>query len=395
MNNDIFNLLPAEDLNEKLSRIRENMLAEGLDSILIGSNVNKYYLTGRVFSGFIFISPQIAKWFVRRPAHFTGPDVVTIRKVENIAEHIDGGTTGNIGFELNTLPYNTILRYAKAFGAANFGNADTILSKVRSVKTDYEVGLIKKSSDRLGEVYRRVPNLFRNGMTDVELQIEIEKESRLNGCLGIFRIDGQEMEFHMGNVLVGDNADSPSPYDFAMGGAGADPSLPVGADGSKIKKGNTVMVDTNGNFTGYMTDMTRTFTFGEVSEKAVRAQQLSIDICRRIAAEGRPGVPASRLYEIAFQMARDAGLERNFMGHNSQAGFVGHGVGIVINELPVLAPRSKDILCKNNVIAVEPKFVIEGVGAVGIENTYVVTESGMKCLTDGAPEHFVPLPERD
>ena len=69
---------------------------------------------------------------------------------------------------------------------------------------------------------------------------------------------------------------------------------------------------------------------------------------------------------------------------------MGHGVGIEINEMPVIAPRSRDILAENNTIALEPKFVIPGVGAVGIENTYIVTASGMECITN-APEQIISL----
>ncbi|MDE7443677.1 MAG: M24 family metallopeptidase, partial [Muribaculaceae bacterium] len=76
--------------------------------------------------------------------------------------------------------------------------------------------------------------------------------------------------------------------------------------------------------------------------------------------------------------------------HRQHAGFIGHGVGIEINELPVIAPRSRDILQADNVIALEPKFVIPHVGAVGIENTYVVTADGLKCLTN-APEEIIGL----
>ena len=69
------------------------------------------------------------------------------------------------------------------------------------------------------------------------------------------------------------------------------------------------------------------------------------------------------------------------MGHNQQAPFIGHGVGIQLNELPVVTSRSRDILEGNMTIALEPKFVIPHVGAVGIENTYVVTASGLECIT--------------
>ena len=89
-------------------------------------------------------------------------------------------------------------------------------------------------------------------------------------------------------------------------------------------------------------------------------------------------------------MVKEAGMDDYFMGHNQKAGFIGHGVGIEVNELPVLAPRSKDIFEKGNVIAIEPKFVIPGTGAVGIENTYVVTDEGLEQITN-FPEELTEL----
>ena len=117
---------------------------------------------------------------------------------------------------------------------------------------------------------------------------------------------------------------------------------------------------------------------------------MSRNICRALAEKGVPGTPARDLYELARSMAEEAGLGENFMGHRSHAGFVGHGVGIEVNELPVLAPRSKDILEAGNVVAIEPKFVLPGTGAGGIENTYIVTDKGMTAITT-ANEAIVAL----
>ena len=193
------------------------------------------------------------------------------------------------------------------------------------------------------------------------------------------------MEIFMGNVLVGENADAPTPYDFAMGGKGLDPSIPVGASGEEIKEHQAVMVDLNGDYTGYMTDMTRVFALGSIPQKALDAHQCSIDICRMFESEAKPGVEAKTLYEMAYHMACERGLEHYFMGHRQHAGFVGHGVGIEVNEWPVIAPRSRQVLQENNTIALEPKFVIPQVGAVGIENTYVIKADGVHCITN-APE---------
>jgi Xaa-Pro aminopeptidase len=82
-------------------------------------------------------------------------------------------------------------------------------------------------------------------------------------------------------------------------------------------------------------------------------------------------------------MAESAGLKELYMGYKQQAKFLGHGVGLVVNELPVLCRHSMSCLEKNMVIAAEPKFIVLGVGAVGCENTFVVTEQGLNQLTFG------------
>ena len=144
-------------------------------------------------------------------------------------------------------------------------------------------------------VYRKIPGLYEAGMTDHELQVENRAcQPGLEGCLGMFRISGGSMEIFMGNVLCGRNADVPTPYDFAMGGGGLNASLPVGASGEAITGGKAVMIDVNGDFTGYMTDMTRCFAAGTVSPEVEKANRLSADICAGLAGMMAPGTAAAR-----------------------------------------------------------------------------------------------------
>lgn len=384
-------LLQPEEQALRLEKVRGIMNEKKIDALLISDNANKYYLTGRVFSGYIYLPLKGEPiYFVKRPVTMKGDGVVSIRKPEQIAESIGMVPPATIGLELATASYSKVERLRRIFPQSELADASSVMSAARAVKTAEELEKIRISGIKQDHVYRKIPTLYTEGMTDVELQVEIERESRLEGCLGQFRINGDDMELYMGNILVGDNADVPTPYDFAMGGEGMDPSLPVGCNGTVIKPGNSVMVDVNGNYTGYMTDMTRTYYVEEIGDLARKAHECSIAICRRLAELGRPGTEAKELYEEAEKMAREAGLHEYFMGHRQKAGFVGHGVGIEINELPVIAPRSRDILQENNVIALEPKFVIPKTGAVGIENTYVVTPDGLKPLTN-TPEGLTSL----
>ena len=386
--------LTDEEFGLRISRLQQLIAKQGLDAMLVSTNANIYYVCGYVFSGYVLIPADGEPvFFVHRPVGISDKRVVYIRKPEMIAGALTEkgmAVPEKIAFELDRIPYSTAMRLAAALSQRELLNCSGILSAARAVKTDYELNLIRESGLRHCASYGRISGLYREGMTDCELQIEIERVLRLDGCLGIFRVSGETMEQFMGNLLTGDNADCPSPYDFAMGGEGLDGSLPVGCNGSVIKPGNSVMVDMNGDFTGYMTDMTRTFYVGQISDDARRAHQLSIDIHRALRDFIKPGVAAKDAYNLAVDMAKEAGFADRFMGHRQQAGFIGHGLGIEINEQPVLAPRSKSLFEKGNVIAIEPKFVIEGVGAVGIENTYVVTDNGMECLTN-FPEELIEL----
>lgn len=184
----------------------------------------------------------------------------------------------------------------------------------------------------------------------------------------------------MGSILVGENAAVSSPYDFALGGAG-DPTNPIGANGSKLEVGKSVMIDMGGNFTGYLDDVTRTYSVGKLSEKAYKAHNVAIEIENIVQEAMKEGAVCEDIYNLAVEKAKLEGLADCFMGTVQQAKFVGHGVGLVINEPPVLAMRSRDVLQKGMVLAVEPKFVIEGVGAVGIEDTYIVGADGSEKIS--------------
>lgn len=392
--NEKLQLLSDDEVKLRVAKIAAGMKSAGIRAVLVNDNVNLFYLTGRVFCGYVVIlADESIHYFVRRPVHLIADDVVSVRKPEDLGSIIKSliSSDATVGIMGDDTLWSMAERFRSMLSPMNVVNASAILRGARAVKTPKELEMMEASGFLQTNVYRIIPKLYQEGMTDIELQIEIERELRLKGCLGIFRTSGNDLELYMGNVLTGENADSPSPYDFAMGGRGLDPSLPVGADGTIIKPSIPVMVDMNGNFNGYMTDMTRCYVLGDIPEHVEKALELSRAICREIAKAALPGTPARELYELALNMVKDAGMEEYFMGHRQHAGFVGHGIGITVNEPPVLAPRSKDILQSGNTIAVEPKFVIPGYGAIGIENTYIVNNNGpARCITL-CPEEIMSL----
>lgn len=383
------------ELIQRRDKIRDLMFKEGIDAALIATNVNLIYTYGQVVSGYLYLPLHApARLFVKRPASLTGEHIHPIRKPEQLPELL-----AQCGLPLPTrlmlegdeLSFSEYQRLAACFPNTEvLPCGSRLIRQARSVKTLWEIETFRRSAQAHAAAYSVIPQLYQTGMSDVQLSIEVERAMRQQGCLGIFRVFGQSMEIFMGSVLSGDNAQEASPYDFALGGKGVDGSIPGGACGRTIAQGESVMVDMGGNFFGYMCDMSRVFSVGKLPQQANDAHQCCLDIQEEVAAAAKPGISCESLYQLAIDRVTKAGFADCFMGTKQQAKFIGHGIGLEINEAPVLAPRIKQELEPGMVFALEPKIVVPGVGPVGIENSWAVMAEGVEKLTK-APEEIIDL----
>lgn len=382
------------ELKMRRDKIRVFMAKKGINAALITCNVNMLYTFGRVVCGYLYLplnSPAIL--FLKRPHNITGEHVVSIRKPEEIPaklKELELETPDKLMLEGDELPYSSYMRLSKLFPDAEIVNGTDIIRKARSVKTEYEVEVFRRSAQLHTKAYEQIPSVYQKGMTDLDFSIEVERLMRKNGNLGLFRVFGQSMEIFMGSVLSGNNAAAPSPYDFALGGAGTHHSLPIGVNGTPLTEGHSVMVDMGGNFYGYMCDMSRVFSIGKLTDEAYAAHNTCLKIQKKLSEMIAPKIVCEDIYQVALEIAKADGFEDKFMGIEQQAHFIGHGIGLEINEDPVFAPRIKTELEPGMVFALEPKIVIPEVGPVGIENSWVVTSEGVEKLTK-APEEIIEL----
>ena len=363
------------DYQMKWMRIQKVMQEKGADGCLLTNGINLFYTTGHIYSGYFYLPAEGEPWyFVKRPNGLVGEHVVYLRKPEQLPDLFrENGLSmpQHLLLEADELTYSDYTRLQSTFQPQTTGNATALLRQIRRVKTPWEIEQTRLCARRHEAVYQEIPACFRPGMTDLEFQYEIELRMRKHGSLGLFRAFGPNMDIYMGSILAGPNAETPSPFDFALGGGGMDASCPLGANGTPLEEGMAIMVDMAGNYTPYMTE-------------AYRAHEVSRRIHQETEAAARPGVACADLYQLALHIVEEEGLASYFMGTKQQAKFVGHGVGLQINELPVLTPRSKEILEENMI------FVLPGIGAVGVENTYLVTAQGCEKLTH-APEEIINL----
>jgi len=250
------------------------------------------------------------------------------------------------------------------------------------VKSEYEIQIIRQAARLNDAMFARVGEILKEGMSEVEFAGLLEAYYRKNGHQGIVRIRSFNTDVFYGHLMSGPNLAAPSCHFGPTGGSGVSPSVPQSAGLKIIKRYEPVQVDYVGVVDAYMVDQSRTFFLGDAPERFLKVHATALAIQDTLIRLGRPGTRAARLYDIAKNMAAEAGLAEGFMGYPEPMPFVGHGIGLELDELPLLGKKSPYVLTPGMVIAVEPKFILPGEGLAGIENSFVVTEKGLDKLTN-------------
>ncbi len=308
------------DYQLRIRRVQALLQREEIDALVIASNVNLLYTFGHIYSGLAVIPQQgEAQFFIRRPQSLVqGQEGVhAIRKIEQIAELMDTTQLTSVALELDEQTYSDIQRQARLFPNAQIHNATTLLREARMVKSPLEIKQTRQGAERHVRAYSYIKDLYRPGMTDRDLQVEIEYRMRRGGSVGLFRCFGTAMEIYMGSLLAGDNAGVPSPYDFALGGAGS-LALPLGANGTTLEPGMAVMIDMAGNYGVYYSDLTRTYSIGRLPEEAYRLHELSRRLHREVMQQARPGTTCASLYTDTLAIVELRVLSPTSWGRSSR-----------------------------------------------------------------------------
>ena len=378
--------IPKEEIVRRIEKLRSCLVAEGLDGALFHYAVDIYYFTGTRQNSVLWLPAEgkpvllAKKSFIRAQQESLIDDVRPFPASRELPQ-IFGEKGGKIGLTFDILPvqhfdfYRNILRHRELIDISSI-NRD-----LRSVKSPWELEQMRMSGKLLADAFSHIPGLLRPGMRELDLAAAFEHLLRRMGIGGYLRIRGFNQEL-TGIVAAGRNAALAGCFDGPVTGRGHWIAAPYGPSTDMIIEGQPIMVDYGGFYNGYIVDMSRVFCFGRLDPELEHALRTSLAIQEWIRENLVPGKICGELFSGAAMMAVDAGLGDNFMGHPGEtAKFVGHGVGLELDELPVLAPGFKAPLQAGQVVAVEPKFLFPDKGAVGIENTFAVTETGGEQLT--------------
>ncbi len=390
----MFTLVPADEIERRVAAFQTGLVAASIDAALIVESADLYYLTGTVADAHLVVPAAGAPtYLVRRDlgravAESALERVVAFTSFRDLGLALaqSAGTTTVVGLELDVLPVAHLRRFEKALPGVSFVDCMPALRAVRAVKSEWELGRIRSAARQLDAAFAAVPGLIANGTTDRAIQIELERVLRHAGHQGPCRFRGMNGEMYFGAVLAGPDAAVAAASDTPLGGWGPSPAVGRGPRAGAVQPGTAVTVDLVGAADGYLADATRTFSLGDLPPMLAAA----LDVCERILEEAEgllvPGTPWHLPYQRGLEIATDAGYGDAYMGvGSSRVSFLGHGIGLEINEPPFLARGLDHALAAGNVVAVEPKLVFPGVGAVGVENSYAIRASG-------PPELLTPVP---
>ncbi len=387
--------VPSTEIERRLAAFQAALRKDDLAGAVIVQSADLFYFTGTAQSAHLVVPGTgepvllVRKTLERARAESPLARIEPMRSLRELQEAMRaaGVERGPVGFELDVLPAARYLDYARRLDGYELVDCSPQVRRLRAVKSAWELERIREASATMAQVGDRVRAVLREGMSELELAAEVEAWLRRQGHQGILRMRAFNGEIHYGMVAAGPSAAEPGGTDTPLVGAGPNPSVGKGSSARPIRRGEPVIVDLVGTSGGYASDQTRTFSLGPPPAELREAYEAARTILHRVAAEARPGVPASRLYDLSVELA---GERREHFASFERVSFVGHGLGLEIDEPPFLARGYDEPLVEGMVFALEPKFFYPDLGAVGVENTYAVTADGVEQLTT-APEELVEV----
>lgn len=388
--------VPSDELNARMARFRAVMDVEEPDwelAIFLG-RVNHFYFTGTMQDGLLVVPRDgEAVYFVRRSFERACDEsafhnIRPIKSLRDAAQALGASTRKSIHFETGLVPFGLIERVRCYFPCERIASLDRQIARIRSVKSPYELTRLELA----GEIHRRVleektAQLLHEGISEAAFACALFSLLVAEGHQGTARFNKFNTEIVLGQLGFGENSLYPTNFDGPGGCRGMGPWAPVlGSRDRKLKKGDLVFVDVGCGIEGYVTDKTMVFAYGApLPDEALAAHERCVQVMNQVASLLKPGAIPSQIYTTVLENL-DPDFLVHFMGFgNKRARFLGHGVGLEVDEPPVIAEGFDEPLAEGMVLAIEPKRGVPNVGMVGLENTFVVTSNGGRSITGSCP----------
>jgi Xaa-Pro dipeptidase len=385
-----YTITPESEISDRIFRFQQLLREKEIKAAILLQLIDRYYFSGTIQDGVLIIPADgdpryLCRRSVERAKKETPLQVIPFKSFKEIPlslEDLGALHAVRLGLELDVIPAALFTRFGALVPEADWQDLGPLVREVRAIKSTWEIERIRAAGVQVGKVVDTAREELAEGMMEIEFASILEKRARELGHQGILRMRGFNQELFYGHIFSGEDAALISHLDAPLGGKGVNPSVAQGAGFRTIRRSEPVVVDFVGNVGGYLIDQTRIMTIGDLDDDLVESFEQAKTISDAVISASVPGTLWSDLWDISNQKAEELGVLDRFMGPSGeQVRFVGHGIGLEVDEYPFLAPRLERPLVPGMVFALEPKIFHPGRAITGIEDTYLVTDDGLERLT--------------
>ena len=396
--------VPVSELEHRIELLSMALQEEKIAGVFIQHPVDLYYFSGGRQNATLFVPASGSK--ASKENGGDGP-VLMVRRSISRAKYEAGEE--NSPFEILPFPrMKTLVEFLQQRGveqapALQFGeipsdfalrftntlaplgvcdDATSVIHRIRETKSQWEIQQMKVSAQIQAKMFEAVELKLRLGVSELELVAAAEEVSRAEGFGGNIQMRRFPLQCDRGVIVSGRAGGIPSFFDSAIGGTGAHPLSGMGSGFSKIKQNEPILVDLVHVHRGYVVDKTRMFSIGKLSKNWHQRLEDMVEVSEVVVSSLGAGEDCSKAWQKGSQLAYQMGYEDNLMGMKpDQSKFLGHSVGLQLDESPVVARGFDRPLPVGGTMAVEPKVVYND-GSIGIEDTWIRGSEGLECITN-------------
>ena len=392
--------VPISELKSRQLMLAKALDNAGLEGALLHNPVDLYYFCGGRQDGAMYISAesneiepvQYVRRSLKRAIFEAGGDdsiheVVSFPRLSQFYDDLSNrGVKKMPLMQLSNIPYSFASKFQSSLSdfEGELKDCNNLVHSIREKKSNWEIEQMRIAAEVQLEMFDSISALGCEGVTELELTATAEAISRAAGFGGEISMRRYPMQCNRGVVVAGRSGGIPSFFDAAVGGIGPYSGAGMGSGFGKIKRGEPVLVDLLHAHRGYIVDMTRMFVVGKLSKEWEDRLEDMQGVKEVVVDALHQRKTCSEAWTEGFELACELGYEDNLMGMKpDQTRFLGHGVGLELDESPVIADGFDRGLVEGGTIAIEPK-VVYSEGSIGTEDTWLMTDSGMEPITAGA-----------
>lgn len=378
-----------DEIGRRISNLRKNLEHLGVSAAVIEHKTDLYYFTGSAQTATLIIPVEgEVQYLVKRS--FKRAEVESPLKVEKFSgskdlfSRITKSLANNkkLGLALDVTPANQYLKYSSSLEGVELVDISMSIRFLKAVKSAYEIEQLKLATKQVEPAFELLPDLIKPGKREIDISVEIESLFRRAGHPGPIRIRRTGLDLAMILVTAGNSACYPHSFDGPVGGEAPDPVSPAGSGFRVLEAGDTLIADLVTSYNGYHGDNARSFAVGKgIDKRAIKAHEFCLDVLDKLENTIKPGMSGEEIYRKVSAYIETKEEPEGFMGYgDNRVKFFGHGIGLELDEFPIIADRVKFKLEENMVFALEPKAFLRNIGPVGVENTYLLTKDGPQSL---------------